>query len=163
MQSKPPNDLTGADSQSAALTSNETAGNLLVAVVYAYSGSSNAFAYTLSTVVTDSAGNAWFPGPVWNNWTGDSTAPTVQLWYAPNIVAGANTVTATLLPADPSPSSTQIGLSVLEYSGLATVDVVDVARAQMGQNLSSTAEYLSRQHDDIDVLRPRRGRGNGRQ
>lgn len=140
--------LVAGTSGSVSLSSNETAGDLLVAVVSIHSWTGSSFDYTVSSVVTDSAGNNWYPGPVWNNslnagsyWAGG--APAIQLWYSPGIAAGANTVTATLLPTDTNPSDTQFALTVLEYSGLATTDVVDVARAQEGFSVGTTTHVSS--------------------
>jgi hypothetical protein len=131
-----------ADSKTVTLASNATAGNLLVAVVYVHSFSSAAFKYTLTPTVVDSLGNTWNAGPIWNNGI-YSGAPALQFFFAQNILGGADTVTVNLSPTDPFPSDTSTGLAVLEYSGLATSNVVDIAQGGLGDAIAATRNIAS--------------------
>ena len=106
-------------------TSAQTAGNLNVVVVAWYqSGTVNS--------VTDSVGNVYTlaVGPTTNG-----GAVTQSIYYAPNIVgaaANANTVTVQFTVAANYPD-----VRILEYSGLAPVNPVDVTAAGIGSNAAS--------------------------
>ena len=103
---------TSTTSKAASLT--ETAGNLLVAAVY-WNGADVAS-------ISDTLGNTWKSLPVQNNAT---TATDVRIWYAENIKAGANTVKVT------QPWTVNLGFYLIEYSGVATVNALDVAAGKI--------------------------------
>ncbi len=92
-------------SPAAAFGSNNTAGNLLAAIIQQMG------AVGAVTSVTDTQGNTWSkaPGGVSSNATSNQRT---EVWYAPNCAAGANTVTATI------PVSDQWAITVVEVSGL---------------------------------------------
>lgn len=89
--------------QAQAFASNNTAGSLLVAAV---AGGASGTTFT----VTDTAGNTWLPAG--SAYFDSDRAVMVQLFYVPNCVAGANTVTLTL-------SATGLNRTLLihEFSG----------------------------------------------
>jgi hypothetical protein len=112
-------------------TLNETAGNLVVAAVY-WDQAPN------TVTLTDSAGLAWIPltpyetpgGTGCGGTTGNASG--AQLYYAQVTVTGANTVTVT------QTSGTQpLGVMLLEYAGIATVDPVDVTSGQLAPAASN--------------------------
>jgi hypothetical protein len=110
---------------------NETAGDLLVAVAY---GGQNPGKTTPPTTapnmtfsVSDTLHNTYYAGPMFEN--SNSNQAAVQIFYAPNIAGGPNTVT---VASSSSPSlNLWTGLFLQEYSGIATSDVVDVSSGQM--------------------------------
>jgi hypothetical protein len=108
-------------SRSASLT--ETAGNLLVAVVY-WNGSDVAG-------ISDRLGNTWNSVPVQDN---AATATDVRIWYAQNIKGGANTVTVT------QPWSVTLGFYLIEYSGIATTNALDVASGKIATAASRSLD-----------------------
>ncbi len=108
-------------SKSASLT--ETAGNLLIAAVY-WNGSD-------VTVISDTLGNTWKSLPVQNNAT---TATDVRIWYAENIKGGVNTVTVK------QPWTVNLGFYLIEYSGVATVNALDVATGKIASAASHSID-----------------------
>jgi hypothetical protein len=100
-----------------AFSTNNTAGNLIVAVVQ-WDGTS----ISVSSI-TDTNGNTYTSalGPV--NWKGLAPGNRAQIFYAKNILGGANTVTVTLTSAAVS----NIELYIHEYSGADTVSPLDAA------------------------------------
>ncbi|HWX55325.1 MAG TPA: galactose oxidase-like domain-containing protein [Verrucomicrobiae bacterium] len=108
-------------SQSVSLT--ETAGNLLVAAVY-WNGSN-------AITISDSLGNTWNSAPVQDN---SAAATDVQIWYAQNIKGGANTVTLT------QPWAVTAGFYVIEYSGLATTNVLDTSAGRIAPTSTQVAD-----------------------
>ncbi|HTD23537.1 MAG TPA: hypothetical protein VK738_12840 [Terriglobales bacterium] len=108
-------------SRSASLT--ETASNLLVAVVY-WNGSDVAG-------ISDRLGNTWNSVPVQDN---AATATDVRIWYAQNIKGGANTVTVT------QPWSVTLGFYLIEYSGIATTNALDVASGKIATAASRSLD-----------------------
>jgi hypothetical protein len=106
----------------------ETSGNLLVAFAYAGQNahaSHGGTAPNMVFTVTDTLGNTFYPGPYVNNGKYNDSA--IQIFYAPNIIGGVNTVTVNSTAGDGAQST---GIVLLEYSGLATTDVVDIASGQ---------------------------------
>lgn len=97
----------GAASQTLAYGSNNTANNLLVAVVFWITAGVN-------TTVTDTAGNNWSS----LSSVVISAGKFVQLFYAPKCKSGANTVKATFS----STGGTFVAMSIAEYSGVNTLD-----------------------------------------
>ena len=111
-------------SSSLAFTSNNTAGNWIgVAIRAGQSGQ----VFT----VTDARGNVYRKA-VQLNETVDLT--TVALYYAENIVAGANTVTVT-----DSLSGGTLRFAILEYAGVALANSLDAAAAAQGSGTSANS------------------------
>jgi uncharacterized repeat protein (TIGR01451 family) len=106
-----------ASSVSASYASSQTAGDLNVVVI----GTNDATSVVQS--VTDTAGNAYSLalGPT----TG--TGLRQSIYYAPNIRAGANTVTVTFTAAAAFPD-----LRILQYRGVNTLDVIAGASGNSG-------------------------------
>jgi hypothetical protein len=106
-------------STSLAYTSNNGAGNLLIAV-FRYNGASAAPIASIS----DTAGNTWvsagaraFQGYA----KGVSDSNFLEVWYAMNSIAGANTVTATM-GSGTTGGATHMGIA--EFSGVATTNAL---------------------------------------
>jgi hypothetical protein len=108
-------------SRPASLT--ETTGNLLVAAVY-WNGSDVAS-------ISDTLGNTWKSLPVQNNAT---TATDVRIWYAENIKGGTNVVTVT------QPWTVNLGFYLIEYSGVATANALDVAAGKIASAASHSID-----------------------
>jgi len=108
-------------SRSASIT--ETAGNLLVAVVY-WNGSDVAG-------ISDKLGNTWNSVPVQDN---AATATDVRIWYAQNIKGGANTLTVS------QPWSVNLGFYLIEYSGIATTNALDVTSGKIAPGASHSPD-----------------------
>ena len=118
--------IGGSNTQSRAIT--ETAGNLLVAFAYSgqnVGGSNGGTAPNMIFTVTDTLGNTFYPGPYINNATYNDAA--IQIFYAANIIGGANTVTVS---STAGAGAQQTGLVLIEYSGIATVNPVDLSSGQ---------------------------------
>ncbi len=98
----------GAVSNAVAYGSNNTAGNLLVAVIQVSAD---------VTGVTDTAGNTWQKAVEEENGGG---ANYLEIWYVPNCASGANTVTAAN-----SFGSSFCHIWVAEYSGADTSSPLD--------------------------------------
>jgi hypothetical protein len=79
-------------------SSNNTAGSLLVAMIYSPGGSASTY------TVTDTQGNTWFAA-------GISDISLTHVFFCPSAKAGANTVTASVTGANPTQ------LSLAEYTG----------------------------------------------
>lgn len=107
-----------------AFTSNNAAGNLLICVTRNF----RTAAGTISSV-TDSNGNTWVQAP--GGYQSNSNANDIQLWYALNCNAGANTVTLTS-----STSNTFIRFCIAEYSGILTSSAYDVNTHFQGNSTS---------------------------
>ena len=115
---------TNAAGSVLAYPSNNGAGNLLVLAA------DNDGQGTGIASVSDTRGNTWARAvsQLWNfsfDW--------LELWYAPNSIAGANTVTVTWdLPTD-------LGLIIAEYGEIATSSPLDkTASAQSGDGVTSS-------------------------
>jgi hypothetical protein len=101
---------------------NESGQDLLVVAVY--------WNDNVATVtVSDSLGNAWQAVPAESNSSlcGSSQGTQAQLWYAPSIQAGSNTVTIRKSPSDDLP----VGAFVLEYAQVATTAALDSHSGQV--------------------------------
>ena len=110
---------TAVGSVTAAFTSNNTAGDLIVAFVRMSSTSQ-----TVS--VTDDAGNVYADAVT----QGQSTdGHQIHIWYARNIKAGANSVTATFSSTNNHPF-----LAIYEYAGLSTTAPLDKTAAAQGSS-----------------------------
>jgi hypothetical protein len=132
-----------------ALTTN--AGDLLVAIAYGGQGPSPAggtaelsTAPNMAYVVSDTSGNAWSSGALYENATAHHEA--VQIFFAPNIVGGSDTVKVVM---DGGPAiNPWVGFFIQEYSGVAATDVVDVSTGRTapstGLKPSAGAVTLSR-------------------
>ena len=126
--------VTSGTSASLAFTHANTGGNLIVAYV---------IWNNLGTVkVSDTRGNTYTaataPKTFGNNWS-------AQVFYAPNIIGGSNTVTATFGTA-----ITSFGIVYLhEYSGLAQVNPVDISASAAGTSaaMSSGAATTTQAND----------------
>jgi hypothetical protein len=117
---------------------NLTTGNLLVAIAYGGQGPGQSTPLTtvpnMTFSIRDSLGNAFYGGPMFEN--SNSHQASIQIFYSPNVIGGADSVTAS--SADANGISLWTGLLLQEYSGLATVDVVDVSSGQMAPSSTST-------------------------
>ncbi len=110
-------------SSSLAFSSNTTAGNWIAVCIRA--GKSNQV-----LTVTDSQGNTYHPAVQLNVTVDTPNGNTLGIFYAENIKGGANTVTV---------SDTILGtlrFAILEYSGVATANSLDVTVAAQGTNTS---------------------------
>lgn len=121
--------LGGATTISLAYGSNTTAGNLLVAVV-AWD-----LAASSSVTCSDSSGsNVWSTAIIKLDPTaGGGNNDGLAVCYAPNVVGGADTVTATF-----GASSISRMLAIHEYSGVAKVNPIDVTVGNVNAGSSST-------------------------
>jgi methionine-rich copper-binding protein CopC len=104
---------------SAAFAGANTAGNLILAFV-------RMSTTTQTVTVSDTAGNSYSQAASQVQ-SGDGHQ--IHLFYAPNVKAGANTVTATF-----SGTNTHPWLSVYEYSGLSTANPLDKTAAAQGSS-----------------------------
>src|SRR4029453_15021635 len=111
------NEVTSGSTNSLALRSATAAGNLIVVYVLW----SNAGAVSLS----DSRGNSYASAAGRTTWGGNWSA---QVFYAKNVAAGADTVTATFATAINSFGA----IHIHEYSGIDKLNPVDVARSATG-------------------------------
>ena len=112
------NEVTSGTTNSVAFASANGAGNLIVAYVVWNNGG--------TASVTDTRGNAYStvaPATKWNN-----NAWSSQVFYAKNVAAGANTVTATFGTAINSFGI----LYIHEYSGMDKIDPLDVTKSAVG-------------------------------
>jgi len=111
------NEVTSGSTNSLAFNSANTAGNLIVVYVLW----SNTGAVSLS----DSRGNSYASAAGRTTWGSNWSA---QVFYAKNVAAGANTVTATFATAINSFGA----IHVHEYSGIDKLNPVDVTRSATG-------------------------------
>jgi hypothetical protein len=129
--------MANSDAQAQVITL--TAGHLLVAVAYGGQGPGNSTPLTvvpnMTFAVSDTLGNAFYAGPMVEN--SNSNQAAIQIFYAPNVTGGADTVTASSSSSGTS-ISLWTGLFLQEYSGIAATDVVDVGSAQMAPSSTST-------------------------
>jgi hypothetical protein len=108
------------------------AGHLLVAFAYAgqnvgsMPGTLGGSAPNLELVVSDTLGEQYQAGPLVDE--PRYSAAGVQIFFVPNTIAGTTTVTVTASsPQLAQPTDYSTGLILAEYSGAATVDVVDAS------------------------------------
>ncbi len=121
--------VNGSTSTKMLTTTN--AGDLLVAIAYAGQGPPPAggtneasTAPNMTFVVSDTSGNAWSSGALYENGTVHHEA--VQIFFAPNIVGGSDTVKI-VMDGGGSVINPWVGFFIQEYSGVAATDVVDVS------------------------------------
>ena len=117
-----------------AYSSNNTLGNLLVAVVSWFNQSTsgpNAVAVT----VTDSAGNTWQSIPT--RFSSTNGAEALQFWYALNCKAGANTVTFSFNDGSGGGASFA-GAFIGEWSGVNAFDNYDIQAAGSASHSTGT-------------------------
>ena|ERR1700676_5092070 len=107
-----------------AFTSNNTVGSLLILTVR---GTLDA------TSITDSAGNS-----SWTQVDHLQNNEWCSLWFNPNCLAGANTVTAHF-----ASSASSVYLAVGEYSGVATVSPLDTHGITSGNSATATAPSVA--------------------
>ncbi len=128
-------EVTSGTTASLAFSKANTAGDLIVVyVVWDNPG---------SVTVSDSKGDVYTAATARQSWGEGWSA---QVFYAPNIVGGTNTVKATF-----GTSITSFGLLYLhEYSGLATSSAVDVSASAVGTAASmSSGAVTTTQADDL--------------
>ena len=116
MQSRA-NEVRSGSTNSLAFGSANTAGNLIVVYVL--------WSNTGSVSLSDSRGNSYASATGRTTWGSNGSA---QIFYARNVAAGANTVTATFATAINSFGD----IYIHEYSGIDKVDPVDVTRSATG-------------------------------
>jgi hypothetical protein len=125
------------DGGSKELTITESAGNLLVAVAYGGQGPHTttppSTTPNLRFTVTDTLGNTYHAASMYENSRSNQAA--IQIFVAPNIKGGANTVTA--LSTSSAGIVEETGLFLEEYAGAATKDAVDISSGQMAPSLST--------------------------
>ncbi len=101
------------------------AGNLLVVATY--------WQDSTSVGVSDTLGNAWVARTARQNSGGSNCSPVhLQLWYAGNVTGGSDTVTVTA-----SGDDNGLGLSVVEYSGIALVSPLDTDVGQIAESATT--------------------------
>ncbi len=116
-------DVASATSATLAFNSNNTAGNWIAVCIRA-GRSGEAF------TVTDSRGNTYHQAVQLNDTLDTPNGNTIAIFYAENISAGANTVTV----ADTI--SATLRFAILEYSGVATANSLDVTASTQGSSTS---------------------------
>ncbi|HKV40609.1 MAG TPA: Ig-like domain repeat protein, partial [Blastocatellia bacterium] len=115
---------SGVPSVSAAFSSGNTAGNLILAFVR--------MSTTSQTVtLNDSAGNTYIQAVAQLQ---NSDGSQVHLFYARNIVGGANTVTATFSSTNNHP-----WLTIYEYSGLNAANPLDQTASAQGGGAAASS------------------------
>ncbi len=127
--------MTSGTTASLAFSKANTAGNLIaVYVVWDNSGTAK---------VSDTSGNTYTAATARQSWGNNWSA---QVFYAANILGGANTVKVTFGTA-----ITSFGIMYLhEYSGLATVSPVDVSASAAGTSASmSSGAVTTTQANDL--------------
>ena len=117
----------------ATFPSGNTAGNLIVVAVE-IGGTAAAHPVT----VNDTQGNTYYPATSLVTWQSGSGGSSAQIFYAPNIRGGPNTVTMT----EPNSGGTGAGnafnqIAIHEYSGVSIASPLDVTAAAMGTTTSS--------------------------
>ena len=122
------NEVTSGSTNSLAFSSANTAGNLIVVYVLW----SNTGAVTLS----DSRGNSYASAAGRTTWGSNWSA---QVFYAKNVAAGANTVTATFATAINSFGA----IHIHEYSGIDKLNPVDVTRSATGTSSAMSSGPLA--------------------
>src|SRR2546422_619320 len=114
-------------SSSLAFSSNNTAGNW-VGVVIRAGHSGQAFA------VSDTRGNAYRQAVLFNQTLDTPNGDTFGIFYAENVAGGANTVTVS-----ESISNNTLRFAILEYSGLATTNSLDLPATLAAQGNGTSA------------------------
>jgi hypothetical protein len=110
----------GATTLALAFTSNNVAGNFIIAQACIALTAGHLIAPTdANATVTDSRGNTYTPVDAWQLDTGDDNF--TRLYYAMNVAAGANTVTLT--NNDPNKNAFS-ALVIAEFSGVATTSAL---------------------------------------
>jgi glucose/arabinose dehydrogenase len=122
------NEVTSGSTNSLAFSSANTAGSLIVVFVLW----SNAGAVSLS----DSQGNGYASATGRTTWGSNWSA---QVFYARNVAAGADTVTATFA----TPISSFGAIHIHEYSGIDKLSPVDVARSATGTSSAMSSGPLA--------------------
>ena len=121
-------EITSGAANILAFTSANVAGGLIVVSVV--------WNNTNTVTITDSRGNMYAPATARITWNGIWSA---QMFYAKNIAAGANTVTATFATAINSFGIMQLH----EYSGIDTVSPFDGATAAPGTGTSMNSGSIT--------------------
>jgi hypothetical protein len=118
----------------------EQGGDLLVAIAYGGQGPGQTMplstAPNMQFTVSDTLGNTWYAAPLVEN--SRSHQASLQIWFAPHVKAGSNTVTVKS-SADQS-VDLWTGLLLQEYAGIADSDVVDVSIGQMAPGSSADTQ-----------------------
>ncbi len=114
-----------SNSSSLAFTSNNAAGNWIAVVIRAGKAGQ-------VLTVSDTRGNSYHAAIQFNVTTDTPNGDTLGVFYAENIAGGANTVTVT-----ESINGNTLRFAILEYSGVALANSLDVAST--GQGTSATA------------------------
>lgn len=136
--------------------SNNTAGNLLVAVVSWYNVSRVAPNNVLVTV-TDSQGNTWRSIPGRNGGAGNAgAAETLQVWFAVNCKGGANTVTFTFNDGSGG-GATYGGAFIGEWSGVNALDNYDIQTNHgtgygVGTAVQASKSFAAATHDSTELV-----------
>jgi subtilisin family serine protease len=119
---------SGVSSVTANFSASNTAGNLIIAAV-------RASTTTQTVTVTDQLGNK-YTDAVDQMQAADGSQ--IHIFYAPNVRAGANSVTATLSGTNNHP-----WIAVFEYSGLSTASPLDRVASAQGTSSSPSSGSTS--------------------
>ncbi|HXJ06004.1 MAG TPA: IPT/TIG domain-containing protein [Candidatus Acidoferrum sp.] len=131
-------DAGTTSSSTLAFGSNNTSGDWIAVVIRA--GHSNQV-----LTVTDSRGNTYHQAVLLNVTVDTPNGDTLGIFYAENIAAGANTVTVS-----ESINGNTLRFAILEYSGVATSNSLDVtAAAQAVNNAPNTGSVVTTASGDL--------------
>lgn len=131
------NNSSGATSEPLAYGSNNTGSDLLLCAVF-WRGAS------ITVSVTDTQGNSWSAVAAA---VSINASDLIQLFYAPNCKAGANTVTAHFS----STGGTFILMSIAEYSGVNTLDQKTSTGLGNGSTASSGTTSATTQANELII------------
>jgi hypothetical protein len=116
--------MINLQSASVAFKSNNTAGNWIGVVISGSTSNTDTF------TVSDSKGNVYHPALVFG---GASLNTTLAVYYAENVKAGANAVR--VVPN----TGVYLRIAIVEYSGIATANSLDVTAAAQGNSASANS------------------------
>ena len=128
-QNNGPNDLPTA---TVAFPSANTAGNLIVVGV-TIGGATT----VKSATVADTQGNVYYPATSQMDFSTEGGSASFQLFYAPNIRGGPNTVTMTERDNSDGGGNAYNAIAIHEYSGVSIASPLDVAAIGAGITTSS--------------------------
>ncbi len=112
--------------------SNNTAGNVIIVAV-----TIGATVNQRQIVVTDTQGNTYYPAVAQTNWLTNGNGASSQIFYAPNIKGGSNTVTMTEVGGAYGAGNPYNQIGIQEYSGVTITSPLDVVATAMGTTTSN--------------------------
>ena len=134
VQSATVNSMINVSSTTVTFNAANTVGHWIGVAIYGGQGSSHLF------TVTDSIGNTYRRALTQGNSLGDAT---LGIYYAENIKAGRNTITV-----QPDTSG-YLRVAVLEYSGVATTNSLDVTVSAENTGTPNTGTVTTRANGDL--------------